>query len=204
MISALFCIVAGARWRNAPNVVSMASCGLSLTSHATSDHPLRIHPCMTDSLARRVALGGDHAGFTLKTALAARFAGRLTTLIDCGTDGEESCDYPDFAVAVARQILAGHADRGILVCGSGVGVSVAANKITGIRAAICHDTYSARQGVEHDDMNVLCIGGRIIGSELAFEIVEAFLRASYVPEARHARRLEKVLAIEKHGIDAQR
>jgi len=90
-------------------------------------------------------------------------------------------------------------DKGIVVCGSGVGVSVAANKIPGIRAAICHDTYSARQGVEHDDMNVLCIGGRIIGSELAFEIVQAFLNASYVPEARHAQRLEKVLEIEKLG-----
>ena len=89
-----------------------------------------------------------------------------------------------------------------MVCGSGVGVSVAANKIPGIRAAVCHDTYSAHQGVEHDDMNVLCIGGRIIGSELAFEIIDSFLRARYVPQDRHARRLEKVLQIEQHGLDA--
>ena len=158
---------------------------------------------MTDSAALRVALGGDHAGFSLKTALAERLGSRVGNLIDCGTNSEASCDYPDIAVAVARQIVDGKADRGILVCGSGVGVSVAANKITGIRAAICHDTYSAHQGVEHDDMNVLCIGGRIIGSELAFEIVEAFLNANYVPQDRHARRLDKVLAIEKDGIDAK-
>ena len=96
------------------------------------------------------------------------FQDRVTELIDCGTNSDRRCDYPDFAVAVARRILSGEVERGIVVCGSGVGVSVAANKIPGIRAAICHDTYSARQGVEHDDMNVLCIGGRIIGSELAF------------------------------------
>jgi ribose 5-phosphate isomerase B len=99
-------------------------------------------------------------------------------------------------------VLAGKVDRGIVVCGSGVGVSVAANKIPGIRAAICHDTYSAHQGVEHDDMNVLCIGGRIIGSELALEIVDAFLKASYHPQPRHARRLHKVLEIERRGLDA--
>ena len=129
-------------------------------------------------------------------------SGRVTELLDCGTHSEESCDYPDFAVAVARQLIEGKADRGIVVCGSGVGVSVAANKIPGIRAAICHDTYSAHQGVEHDDMNVLCIGGRIIGSELAFEIIDAFLKASYVPQERHARRLDKVLDIEQRGLDA--
>lgn len=157
---------------------------------------------MSDSLSVRVALGGDHAGFSLKQAVAARFSGRVTELLDCGTHSEESCDYPDFAIAVARQLIEGKADRGIVVCGSGVGVSVAANKIPGIRAAICHDTYSAHQGVEHDDMNVLCIGGRIIGSELAFEIVDAFLNAKYVPQARHARRLAKVLDIEQRGLDA--
>ncbi|MEM1069825.1 MAG: ribose 5-phosphate isomerase B [Planctomycetota bacterium] len=152
------------------------------------------------SIPVRVALGGDHAGFTLKQAVLKRFSDRVTELMDCGTHDEESCDYPDFAIAVSRAILDGKADRGIVVCGSGVGVSVAANKITGIRAAICHDTYSAHQGVEHDDMNVLCIGGRIIGSELAFEIIEAFLAARYSPSERHARRLEKVLAIEREGL----
>jgi ribose 5-phosphate isomerase B len=156
---------------------------------------------MSDSISLRVALGGDHAGFSLKKAVAARLASRVTELLDCGTHSEESCDYPDFAIAVARQLIEGKADRGIVVCGSGVGVSVAANKIPGIRAAICHDTYSAHQGVEHDDMNVLCIGGRIIGSELAFEIVDAFLNASYVPQDRHARRLAKVLDIEQRGLD---
>ncbi|GAA5508277.1 ribose 5-phosphate isomerase B [Novipirellula caenicola] len=155
---------------------------------------------MTESLPLRVAIGGDHAGFPLKKMIVERFGDQVTALIDCGTNSEASCDYPDFAIAVAKEILAGRADKGIMVCGSGVGVSVAANKIHGIRASICHDTYSAHQGVEHDDMNVLCIGGRIIGSELAFEIVQAFLAAQYEPEDRHARRLAKVLKIEKEGI----
>lgn len=157
---------------------------------------------MNQASQLRVALGGDHAGFVLKKAVAERFATQVQSLTDCGTDDETSCDYPDFAIAVAKEILQGRADRGIVVCGSGVGVSVAANKIPGIRAAICHDTYSAHQGVEHDDMNVLCIGGRIIGSELAFEIIEAFLSANYEPQERHARRLDKVLDIEKRGLDA--
>ncbi len=157
---------------------------------------------MSDSFPLKIALGGDHAGFPLKQAVSEHFGPIVTELIDCGTDDEQSCDYPDFAISVSRQILAGKADRGIIVCGSGVGVSVAANKIPGIRAAICHDTYSARQGVEHDDMNVLCIGGRIIGSALAFELVSAFLSATYVPQDRHARRLDKVLDIERRGLDA--
>ncbi len=153
------------------------------------------------SSSLRVALGGDHAGFTLKESIAERFGPQLSKLINCGTHTPQRCDYPDFAIAVAKEILQGRADRGIVVCGSGVGVSVAANKIPGIRAAICHDTYSAHQGVEHDDMNVLCIGGRIIGSELAFEIIEAFLSAQYTPGPRHARRLDKVLEIEKRGAE---
>ena len=157
---------------------------------------------MADSFPLRVALGGDHAGFPLKQAVAHRFASLLTKLTDCGTDSNTSCDYPDFAIKVATEMIEGRADRGIVICGSGVGVSVAANKIPGIRAAICHDTYSAHQGVEHDDMNMLCIGGRIIGSELAFEIVEAFLNARYVPQDRHARRLAKVVDIERLGLEA--
>ena len=151
-------------------------------------------------LPLRVAIGGDHAGFALKRILLERFRGRVTALIDCGSNDECQSDYPDFAIAVAEQILRGNADRGVIVCGSGVGVSVAANKIVGIRAAVCHDTYSAHQGVEHDDMNVLCVGGRIIGSELATEIVQAFLQARYQPEERHARRLEKVLQLERQGL----
>ncbi|MEO1616422.1 MAG: ribose 5-phosphate isomerase B [Planctomycetota bacterium] len=155
----------------------------------------------------RVALGGDHAGFSLKTVVAELLAdSAMTSLVrsvsDCGTHDTESCDYPDFALAVSREVLSGSADRGIIVCGSGVGVSVAANKIPGIRAAICHDSYSARQGVEHDDMNVLCIGGRIIGSELAQEIVKSFLGADYTPQERHQRRLDKVLEIERLGLEA--
>jgi ribose 5-phosphate isomerase B len=156
---------------------------------------------MSDPISIRVALGGDHAGFPLKQLIAQRFTPLVTSLIDCGTHSDASCDYPDFAIAVARQLVKDQADRGIVVCGSGVGVSVAANKIPGIRAAICHDTYSAHQGVEHDDMNVLCIGGRIIGSELAFEIIEAFLNAKYMPQDRHARRLAKVLEIEERGLE---
>ncbi|MCM2370495.1 ribose 5-phosphate isomerase B [Aporhodopirellula aestuarii] len=145
----------------------------------------------------RLAVGGDHAGFPLKQMVTERYAGLVVELIDCGTHDDSPSDYPDFAVEVAEKINGGLADRGLLICGSGVGVSVAANKIAGIRAAICHDTYSAHQGVEHDDMNVLCIGGRIIGSALAFEIIDAFLAARYTPEERHARRLQKILALEE-------
>lgn len=157
---------------------------------------------MPDPLPLRIAIGGDHAGFDLKQAIVSRLEARVTQLLDCGTHSTERCDYPDFAIAVSREILQGRADRGIVVCGSGVGVSVAANKIPGIRAAICHDTYSAHQGVEHDDMNVLCIGGRIIGSELAFELIDAFLQARYEPQPRHAKRLAQVLEIERLGIKA--
>jgi ribose 5-phosphate isomerase B len=117
--------------------------------------------------------------------------------IDCGTHAPEACDFPDFAETVATKLLAGEIDRGILVCGSGVGVSVAANKFPGIRAGLCHDTYSAHQGVEHDDMNVLCIGARIIGPELAFEIIRAFVGARYAPADRHARRMDKIATIER-------
>lgn len=147
----------------------------------------------------RVAIGGDHAGFQLKSAIVRQLGDAAVKLVDCGTHGEASCDYPDFAVAVAQKMLGGEADRGILVCGSGVGVSVAMNKIRGMRAAICHDTYSAHQGVEHDDMNVLCLGGRVIGPELAMEIVRTFLKAKYTPNERHARRLDKVLRLERSG-----
>ncbi len=155
---------------------------------------------MSQTNPLRVALGGDHAGYELKKLVADRLGKQASEVIDCGTNSTQSCDYPDFAVAVAREIIQGRADRGIVVCGSGVGVSVAANKIPGIRAAICHDTYSAHQGVEHDDMNVLCIGGRIIGSELAFAIIDSFLGAKYEPQERHQRRLDKVLDIEKRGL----
>ena len=113
-------------------------------------------------------------------------------------------DYPDFALAVAQAVALGQAQRGILVCGSGVGACIAANKVPGIRACLCHDTYSARQGVEHDDMNILCLGARIVGPELAEELVEAFLKAKFSGEARHRRRLEKVLAIEQQAMKSDR
>lgn len=148
----------------------------------------------------RIALGCDHGGFPLKARVLAVAADCAAAIVNCGTDSNCSVDYPDYAEKVAAEILAGRADRGILICGSGVGISVAANKIVGIRAGVCHDTYSAHQGVEHDDMNVLCIGARIIGEELAVEIVRAFLNASFTNEERHVRRLNKVLAIEKRGL----
>jgi ribose 5-phosphate isomerase B len=154
-------------------------------------------PGMFMNQTLRYAIAGDHAGFSMKNEVAKFLASLGVEAIDCGTHSPESCDFPDFAEAVAKKLLAGEIDRGILVCGSGVGVSVAANKFPGIRASLCHDTYSARQGVEHDDMNVLCIGARVIGPELAFEIIKAFLGARYAPQPRHARRLEKIEAIER-------
>lgn len=147
----------------------------------------------------RIAFAADHAGAALKDDLMRRLAVALPDheLIDLGGDGSDPLDdYPDFALALGLSILEGHAERGILVCGSGVGASVAANKVPGIRASICHDTYSARQGVEHDDINVLTLGARVIGPEPAYECAVAFLGASFSGEVRHRRRLDKVLAIE--------
>jgi ribose 5-phosphate isomerase B len=150
----------------------------------------------------RIAFAADHAGAALKDALMRRLAGAGTghELIDLGGDGSDpDDDYPDFARRLGEAIVDGQADRGILICGSGVGASVAANKIRGIRAAVCHDTYSAHQGVEHDDMNVLTLGARVIGIEPAYECAFAFVGASFSGEERHRRRLGKVLAIEAEG-----
>ncbi len=145
----------------------------------------------------RVLLGGDHAGFELKTEIAANLRADGHDVVDVGAHTYNAADdYPDFSLAVARGVAKGEAERGIVVCGSGVGAAVAANKVRGARAAICHDTYSAHQGVEHEDLNVLCLGGRIIGSSLALEIVEAYLAARYSGEERHQRRLKKILAAE--------
>ena len=152
---------------------------------------------MSQPSSIRYAIAGDHAGFSLKNDVRKLLEGLNVSVIDCGTHSADSCDFPDFAEAIATRILAGEIDRGILVCGSGVGVSVAANKFPGIRASLCHDTYSARQGVEHDDMNVLCIGARVIGPEVAFEITRAFLNARYTPAPRHAARLAKIVDIER-------
>jgi ribose 5-phosphate isomerase B len=144
----------------------------------------------------RIALGADHAGYALKTELARIVEGFGNEVLDLGTTDTSPVDYPDFAEAVGRAVTDGRADRGILICGSGVGASVAANKLPGVRAGLCHDTYSAHQGVEHDDMNVLVLGARVIGPELAWELVRAFLGAKFTGEERHRRRLDKIKALE--------
>lgn len=145
----------------------------------------------------KIALGADHAGYALKERIKGHVAERGHEVVDLGTDSTRPVDYPEFAEAVGLAVRDGRAVRGILVCGSGVGASVAANKIPGIRAGLCHDHYSAHQGVEHDDVNVLVLGGRIIGESLALELVDAFLGATYSAEERHERRLEKVRQIER-------
>ena len=147
----------------------------------------------------RIAVGADHAGFDLKQIIAAYLRQRGHEVIDAGTTSVDPVDYPDFAEAVSKLILSGAAQRGVLICGSGVGASVSANKIPGIRAAVCHDTYSARQGVEHDDMNILVLGARVIGVELARELVDHFLAAKFTDEERHRRRLEKIKALENRS-----
>jgi ribose 5-phosphate isomerase B len=150
----------------------------------------------------RVAFAADHAGAALKDELIRRLhlAGLGHDLIDLGGDGTDpNDDYPDFAQRLGLAVRDGSADRGILICGSGVGASVAANKLRGIRSAVCHDTYSAHQGVEHDDMNVLTLGARVIGPEPAYECCLAFLAATFSGEPRHRRRLDKVHAIEDAG-----
>lgn len=145
----------------------------------------------------RVALGADHGGFALKVELVAWLRRQKYEVLDLGAqECDLADDYPDIAEAVAQAVASGKAQRGILVCGSGVGAGIVANKIPGVRASLCHDTYSAHQGVEHDDMNVLCLGGRVVGVELAKELVTTFLKARFSGEERHCRRLEKVIAIE--------
>lgn len=144
----------------------------------------------------RTAIGSDHAGFPLKVTLAKFLRDLGDEVVDVGTYSADPVDYPDFAEAVGKAVVDGRAERGVLICGSGIGASVAANKIQGIRAGLCHDTYSAHQGVEHDDMNVLVLGARVIGPALAEECVAAFARARFSNEERHVRRLNKVKAIE--------
>ena len=145
----------------------------------------------------RIAVAADHAGFELKNQLAEDIRKQGHEVVDLGAcEYDASDDYPDFAAKLARAVQAGTAERGVLICGSGVGASIAANKIKGVRAGLCHDTYSAHQGVEHDDMNVLVLGSRIIGVELAREALSAFLRARFSGEERHQRRLDKVKALE--------
>ena len=145
----------------------------------------------------RIVVGADHAGFEMKLILADYLRQHGHQVIDKGTDSDDPVDYPDFAEAVSTALLAGEAERGVLACGSGVGASVSANKIPGIRAGLCHDTYSARQGVEHDDMNILVLGARVIGVEMARELVDHFLAAKFNGEERHRRRIEKIKALER-------
>ena len=144
-----------------------------------------------------IAVASDHAGFTLKKEILNTLDPVHHQVLDLGTRSTRPVDYPDFALAVGEAILTGAAQRGILICGSGVGVSIAANRIPGVRAGVCHDTYSARQGVEHDDMNFLVLGARVIGSELALELVKTFLAARFSGDERHRRRLAKVEKIER-------
>jgi RpiB/LacA/LacB family sugar-phosphate isomerase len=144
----------------------------------------------------RIALGADHAGFELKQNLLAFVRGLGHEVLDLGTNSTAPVDYPDYAEAVGRAVQRRQADRGVLVCGSGVGASVAANKLPGIRAGLCHDTYSAHQGVEHDDMNVIVFGSRVIGPELARDLVRAYLGAAFSGEERHVRRLAKIRKLE--------
>lgn len=144
----------------------------------------------------RIAIGSDHSGFELKNDLIVFLQELGCHVLDVGTHSAGSVDYPDYAEAVGLAIIDGRAERGVLICCSGVGASVAATKMPGIRAGLCHDTYSAHQGVEHDDMNVLVLGACVVGTELAKELVHAFVKATFTGEERHRRRLEKIRAIE--------
>jgi len=149
----------------------------------------------------RIAIAFDHAGFPLKQTIVSSVRSAGHEVIDLGTDSTAAVDYPEYAEKLGRAVLDGDAERGILVCGSGVGACIAANKMPGIYAGVCHDTYSAHQGVEHDDMNVLCLGARVIGPEPAREIVQTFLKARYIGndpgEERHARRVAKMRTLER-------
>ena len=145
----------------------------------------------------RIAVAGDHAGFGMKRDLVETLRSQGHEVLDLGTHSTAAVDYPDCAQSVADALNSGRAERGIIVCGSGAGVSIAANKVAGIRAAVVHDTYTAHQAVEHDDMNVLCLGARVIGPALAQELVTTFLGARFSGEERHQRRLNKILAMER-------
>ena len=154
-------------------------------------------------MSMSVALGADHAGYDLKSSLLPWLREQGYDVVDVGAHAMDPLDdYPDFSQAVAQAVASGRTQRGIIVCGSGVGGSIAANKVPGARASICHDTYSAGQGVEHDDMNVLCLGARVIGEVLARELVTAFLSAQFLDEEKYRRRLEKVNALERGALNA--
>ena len=153
----------------------------------------------------RIAVGADHAGVPLNEVAIAELRRLGHEVVDLGThDSSQPDDYPDYAAAVAQEVASGRCERGLLICGSGVGVAVAANKFRGIRAGMCHDIYSAHQGVEHDDMNVLCLGARVIGPELMLDLVRAFVAARFTGEERHRRRLAKVMELEHRFAEKQR
>lgn len=144
----------------------------------------------------KIVIGCDHAGFSLKKTVLDVLKELKHEVIDCGTNSCERVDFPDFALAAAQKVANGQADKAILICGSGVGMCITANKVKGIRASVCHDSYSAHQAVEHDNLNVLCLGARIIGPSLAQEIVKQFLSATFITGTRHEERLNKILAFE--------
>jgi len=146
----------------------------------------------------KVVIGADHAGFELKESMRQELIAQGLELFDVGAfEYLKDDDYPDYAAAVAQAIVSGKGERGVLICGSGVGACVAANKIPGARACLCHDIYSATQGVEHDDMNILCLGGQIIGKALARKLIDGFLTAQFIDEGRYRRRLDKIISLEK-------
>ena len=147
----------------------------------------------------RVAIGADHAGYELKEFIISLLKQDRFAVVDLGTDSEDPVDYPDFAAAVGNAVRNGDAERGIVVCGSGAGASIAANKLKGVRAALAHDTYTAHQAVEHDDANVLCIGSRVVGQNVATELIRAFLAAEFTGEERYLRRLGKIMDLEANG-----
>ena len=153
--------------------------------------------CWAGERVVKIVIGSDHAGFRLKNAIGDLIRSLSHSVLDVGAFNENPSDYPDFAEAVGKAVIDGRAERGVLICGSGIGASVAANKIIGIRAGICHDTYSGHQGVEHDNMNVLVMGSRIVGEKLAEDVLRTFLAAKFTNEERHVRRLAKVDALER-------
>jgi len=152
----------------------------------------------------RIAIGADHAGYELKVQLIPWLRALGHEVADLGAqEFDPNDDYPDFAAAVGRAVASHDAERGVLICGSGVGACVTANKLTGVRACLCHDTYTGHQGVEHDDLNVICVGARVVGPELAKEVVRSFLAAKFIPEPRFQRRLQKVLELERQEMSGR-
>ena len=151
----------------------------------------------------RIAVGADHAGYPLKVQVVQFLEEQGHEVTDLGTHSTDPVDFPEYAKRVGQAVQLGKADRGVLVCGSGVGACVAANKLRGIRAALCHDTYTAHQGVEHDDVNVLCLGGRVVGSALAYDILRSWLTARYLGTGRHKRRVDQILEIERSETESK-